>query len=89
MAELLGLLAWLFVEVVLIGTGKAVVALASFGRWRGESLRTNEGKIHGPAGALSFKRNGQRVISVNGLLFVGILFYVVFAIALLVWTSQS
>jgi hypothetical protein len=36
MDELLIFAAWLVVELLLIGTGRAVISLASFGRWRGE-----------------------------------------------------
>ena len=58
-------------------TGRLVVWLITFGRWRGEPLLDDEGRIYGAAGALSFVRDGQRVITDTGLLFVGIAFYVV------------
>lgn len=83
MEDVLGWLLWLVVEVTLIGTGKGVVRVASFGRWRGERMSRNEGRIYSAAGALSFKHEGQRVITVNGLLFVGVLFYAVLAVLLL------
>lgn len=57
-------------------TGRVVVWLVSFGQWRGEQLRGDEGRIHGAAGALSFVRDGRRVITDTGLLFFGIAFYV-------------
>ncbi len=58
-------------------TGRGAVWPVSFGRWRGEQLLGDEGRIHGAAGALSFVRDGRRVITDTGLLFVGISFYVV------------
>ena len=58
-------------------TGRLVVWLITFGRWRGEPLLDDEGRIYGAAGALLFVRDGQRVITDTGLLFVGIAFYVV------------
>ena len=60
--------------VVVARTGRAVLALVSLGRWRGE--RGDEGLIHGPGGALSFKRDGRRVLTTLGLQFLGTLFYV-------------
>ena len=81
MEELLAFVVWLLVEVILLKTGKAVVSLGTLGRWRGEKVSEKEGRIHGLAGALSFKRDGQRVITTNGLLVVGFLFY--FALAAL------
>jgi hypothetical protein len=50
-------------------TGRVVLAILSLGRWRGE--RGDEGLIYGPGGALSFKRNGQRVLTTLGLQFLG------------------
>lgn len=89
MEELLALSAWLLVEVVLLNTGRAVVFLATLGRWRGERLGGKEGRIHGPAGALSFKRDGQRVVTVNGLLLVGIAFYIALVFALIVGWGRA
>lgn len=79
--ELLALLGWVLVELVLIGTGRAVVAFATFGRWRGEQIASREGRVHGMAGSLSFMRDGQRVVTRTGLLFVGIAVYVLLALA--------
>jgi len=62
--------------VIGIQTGRLVVWLVSFGKWRGELLFGDEGRIYGAAGALSFVRDGKRVISETGLLFVGVAFYV-------------
>jgi hypothetical protein len=63
--------------VIAIQTGRVVVWLVSFGKWRGEPLFGDEGRIYGAAGALSFVRDGKRVITDTGLLFVGVAFYVV------------
>ena len=40
--------------LIVIQTGRIVVGLITFGRWRGEPLFGNEGRIYGAAGALSF-----------------------------------
>jgi len=79
--ELFALAGWVLVELVLIGTGKVVVTLATLGRWRGERLSSREGRVHGMAGSLSFVRDGQRVVTRTGLLFVGISAYVLLALA--------
>lgn len=63
-------------EVLLTVTGRFIVWLFSFGRWRGEPLGSDEGRIHGAAGGLSFVREGRRVITHTGQLFAGISFYV-------------
>lgn len=62
-------------EVLLTVTGRFAVWLLSFGRWRGEPLGSEEGRIHGAAGGLSFVRDGRRVITHTGQLFAGIAFY--------------
>ncbi len=62
--------------VIAIQTGRAVVWFVSFGKWRGEPLLGDEGRIYGAAGALSFIKDGRRVITDTGLLFFGIAFYV-------------
>jgi hypothetical protein len=74
--EMVAFIGWLFVELILLKTGRAVVFLGTFGRWRGEKTEEKEGRIHGLAGALSFKREGQRVVTVNGLFVIGLVFYV-------------
>ena len=86
MDELLSFAAWVVVELLLISTGRAVVSLATFGRWRGEQPGAGEGRVHGMAGALSFKRDGRRVITRIGLLMTGLAFYVVLAVGLIAWT---
>lgn len=81
MDEVLSFFLWLIVDFALIGTAKAVVAVATLGRWRGERYGQNEARVYGPAGALSFHYQGQRVITNTGLLFVGTVFYVLAALA--------
>lgn len=80
MSEVIALLLWCCIDFVLIFTGKIVIAIASFGQWRGEKLRSSEGRLYSGAGALWFKRDGQRVITATGLLFIGVLFYVLLAL---------
>lgn len=65
--------------VITMQTGRAVVWLVSFGKWRGEPLFGEEARIYGAAGALSFVRDGRRVMTDTGLLFAGIAFYVALA----------
>lgn len=83
MDDLLIFVAWLVVELLLIGTGRAVVSVGTFGRWRSEQLGAREGRIYGMAGALSFKRDGRRVITRVGLLLTGLAFYVTLAVVLI------
>jgi hypothetical protein len=80
-------LVWLAVELLLLYTGKVVVSALSFGRWRGEKIDQKEGRIYSAAGSLSFIRDGQRVITVNGLLFAGIGFYLAL-VALLIFSVR-
>ena len=70
-------------------TGRVFVWLVSFGRWRGEQLLGDEGSIHGAAGALSFVRDGRRVITDTGLLFFGIAFYVVVFVVVIAYAAQA
>lgn len=84
MESVLSGLAWLFVELLLIGTGRGVVRLLTLGRWRGEQFAGDEGRIYGPAGALSFRLDGQRVITKAGLFVAGALFYLL-AVPALSW----
>ena len=65
--------------IIIMQIGRLAVWLFSMGRWRGEPLFGDEGRIFGAAGALSFVRDGRRVITETGLLFAGIAF-LVFAI---------
>jgi hypothetical protein len=64
-----------FVGIFLVLTGKMLVFLLSFGAWRSESMMGNESSIHAAAGALSFVRDGRRVITVTGQQVVGMAFY--------------
>jgi len=61
--------------VIAIQIGRALVWLVSGGRWRGEPLSRDEGRIHGAAGAFSFLRDGNRVITESGLSLIGSVFY--------------
>ena len=74
MDELLSVVSWLFVELLLIGTGRLVIRTASLGRWRGEQFGGTEGRVHSAAGSLSFVLDGHRVVTRTGLLFLGIAF---------------
>jgi hypothetical protein len=65
----------LLAEVVLLQTGKAIVFLVSLGKWRVEGADGGEIRMHGPAGAISFKRAGQRVITTKGSSLIGSVFY--------------
>jgi hypothetical protein len=75
-------------EIVLVITGRFLVSLVSLGRWRGESLKGNEGQIHGAAGALSFHREGKRVITHTGQLFLGAAFYVLLIILAIAYAAS-
>lgn len=66
--------------VIAIQTGRLVIWLVSLGQWRGETPFGEEGRIHGAAGALSFVRDGKRVITDTGLLLAGVGFYAVFVV---------
>lgn len=77
------LLAYVLVDVVFVFTGKAVVHALSLGRWRGER-GADEGRIHGAAGALSFVRDGQRVLTDTGAACVGGLFCIVLVLCVMV-----
>lgn len=61
--------------VIFVETGRFVVAIISLGRWRGTVRRNNEERIYGAAGALSFCRDGTRIITTVGLCWIGFLFY--------------
>ncbi len=76
MLELLAALVWGAMELVIALSGRLFVQMISLGRWRSESLSSSEGRMHGPAGALSFKRDGQRVLTWTGLQLAGVMFYV-------------
>jgi hypothetical protein len=86
--EGLALVAWLSIEFILVYTGKGLITAISLGRWRGERISKNEGRIYSAAGALSFIREGRRVITTNGLLFAGLIFYVTLAVLLVYATTR-
>lgn len=66
--------------VIAIQTGRALVWLVTAGRWRGEPLFGNEGRIYSAAGALTFLRDGKRVITKTGLSLIGGAFYLAFLV---------
>ena len=76
MEEGLAAILWLSVELILVYTGRGVIAAVSLGRWRGEQIQRKEGKIYSAAGSFWFVRDGQRVITANGLFIAGLIFYV-------------
>jgi hypothetical protein len=73
--------------IIAIQTGRVLVWLVSFGKWRGEPLFGDEGRIYGAAGALSFVRDGRRVITDTGLLFVGVAFYIALLAAIIAFAA--
>lgn len=77
MDALSSILIWLLIDVLLTGAGRALVRLVSFNAWRGETWGGNESNIYAAAGAFSFVRNGQRVITRLGLCFAGALAWMV------------
>jgi len=88
MAEFVAAFVWGLLELVVAFTGKFVVWALSFGRWRSESLREDESRVFAAAGALSFVRDGQRVITTTGLLFAGLAFYILLAVLALVYAAK-
>lgn len=75
MTDVVVVILWSVVEMLMVGTGALVVRLVSRGRWRAEPTGCNEARTFGAAGALSFLREGQRVVTTNGLMFAGLMFY--------------
>lgn len=84
MDELLSIFFWF----LLVLTGKTIVIVGSFGLWRGESLFTKEERGYSVPRSLWFKRDGQLVVSVAGLQFIGGLFYVLLTFFLF-WLFSS
>mgnify|MGYP006206822597 FL=1 len=80
MTEFLVAMLWSVVEVLIVFTGARVVRVVSLGRWRSERWSSNEARTWSAAGAFSFRHEGQRVVTTNGLIFVGLLFYGVLAV---------
>jgi hypothetical protein len=89
MAEIVASLVWGLMELVLAFTGKFVVWVVSLGRWRSESLREDESRVFGAAGALSFVRDGQRVVTTTGLCFAGVAFYVLLFVLSLAYAASA
>jgi hypothetical protein len=89
MLEFLGMLLWCAVDLAFVLAGKLFVRMISLGRWRGESLSSSEGRMYGPAGALSFKRDGQRVFTWSGMQLAGVVFYVLLCMTALVVASLT
>ncbi len=83
MDHLLGALLEFVFGTVLVGTGRVLVVVLSVGRWRAASMFDNEERIHGGAGAFSFVRDGQRVITTTGSGLLGFLFYVLLVVVLI------
>lgn len=63
-------------DMILTVTGHFAVRLFSLGRWLAEPLGSDEGRIYGAAGGLSYVREGKRVITHTGQLFAGIAFFI-------------
>ncbi len=59
-------------ELALAFLGRLVIRGLSFGRWANESWATRESSILAPAGALSYERDGQRVITFVGQQLAGL-----------------
>lgn len=74
--------------LVLAFTGRILVWVISFGRWRSESLREDESRVFAAAGALSFVREGRRVITTTGLIFAGLTFCLLLVILSLVYAAK-
>jgi hypothetical protein len=70
-------------RLIAIQTGRVLVKLISIGKWRGEQLFGDEGRIYAAAGAFSFVRDGKRVITESGLSLVGGVFYLVLLVAVI------
>jgi hypothetical protein len=83
MDELIGAALWM----ATVSVGRAALWLLSGGRWRGETLSGNEGRIHSAAGSLWFERDGRTVFTQTGQFFAGVAVWIiavvgVFALAL-------
>ncbi|RYF83053.1 MAG: hypothetical protein EOO29_04880 [Comamonadaceae bacterium] len=89
MGEVIAALAWAAVELLLLLTGRALVLAISLGRWRAEGMSSNEGSIYGAAGALSFKRDGKRVVTCTGQVLAGFAFYFLLIASLILLAAQQ
>ena len=88
MTDLVVAVLWSAVDVLLIATGALLVRALSLGRWRTEDASNKEARMFAPAGALSFRREGQRVVTASSLYIAGSLFYALLAV-LLVCLSRA
>ena len=88
MAEIVAAFVGEALALVLAFTGRILVWAISFGRWRSESLREDESRVFAAAGALSFVREGRRVITTTGLIFTGLIFYILLVILSLVYAAK-
>jgi hypothetical protein len=89
MDHLLGALFEVVFGSIFVGTGRVIVAVFSLGRWRGASPFDSEEKTYGGAGALSFVRDGQRVVTTTGTCLLGFLFYILVVAALIASASST
>ena len=87
MDHLLGALLEVVFGTVFVGTGRVIVVVFSLGRWRGASPFDSEESIYGGAGALSFVRDEQRVVTTTGTGLLGFLFYLLVAVVLIASAS--
>ena len=72
MEPLTSVVSYLLIDIVVVTAGRLALAVLTLGRWRGEALDGQEARIHSAAGALSFVRDGQRVLTRNGLALLGV-----------------
>lgn len=77
----------LVVEVFLALTRKVLVFLLSLGAWRSESIMGKESSIYAASGALSFVRDDRRVITVTGQQLLGMVFYGLLVVPVLLMAS--
>jgi len=89
MDHLLGAFFEVVFGTIFVATGRVIVAVFSLGRWRGASPFDNEEKIYGRAGALSFVRDGRRVVTTNGTCLLGFLFYFLVVVLLIASASRT
>ena len=88
MAEIVAAFMGEALALVLAFTGKILVWAISLGRWRSEPLREDENRVFAAAGALSFVREGRRVITNTGLIFAGLTFYILLVVLSWVYAAK-
>ena len=68
----------IFLDYIVLGTGRAAVFIASAGRWRSDLSDTKEGRIF-DQGSLIFENEGKTTVSRAGLMLSGsaVYFFVV------------